>query len=768
MRKIYVFSILLVFASRILFAQSNEFAIGIGSTYSDYAYDIQVASSNSVYLAGGLGVNGVFGTNLKTPLHQTSSYGYFISKFDNLGNFKWNVLIDSDSINYFFSKISVLKVDSMENLWVAGNFYKSIKIPRKNQTDTTIYEKNGSIYILKLDSSGNLKKLLQLGGKYLSNVRSINDLKLYNSNTFYILVSSADSLSLAKKNGDSTKFYNSGSGVMVLAKIDSTGNYNWAQKITATYPSGSINIDKDNNIYININSSNAVFQPDSGVSYTFNKTFPQTYFAKYNVNGKLIWAKYPFVSNFYTSSFFSFSSNNFFFTGGYYGPISFNTSHKDEFDFNASSNVQIFYGKMDTSGNTIWVKSLNSTGQGTPGKIEQDKLGDIILTGEFDGDLTLNNSATRKSSVLHSTTGYDEFITKLSSTGDYIWSKTINTHSLGFKYTLDSNNDILGFGSFYNDKAFVHFVYHPTDTIVKLLSQNDPSAIQFDLIFWKIKNKYNNPPYFALVSKDSLLEDFGVDTIKIIPDKPLADEINEKIIYTIKSDTNILRFTIDSVKHLIILNSKKDKNGVDKIIITANDGESENFLYSDSLKINILPVNDPPIITGIVDTVKIKQEKTATILLSNLKVTDIDNLPVDYSLIIKNGSNYKFNGYVITPSSDFTGILSVKIAVSDGMDTSVVFNYPIIIEKVTEVKEAENFQLTILYPNPFENVLNIAVTEGIQYTVKISDINGKPLLVKSSDQVNNNMLDVTSLHKGIYFLQIILKSETKTYKIVKE
>lgn len=77
----------------------------------------------------------------------------------------------------------------------------------------------------------------------------------------------------------------------------------------------------------------------------------------------------------------------------------------------------------------------------------------------------------------------------------------------------------------------------------------------------------------------------------------------------------------------------------------------------------------------------------------------------------------------------------------------------------------ESFNLTTinLYPNPVNNILHINTTEEIQ-NVTLYDVLGKEQFITFS----NNSIDVSTVSKGIYFLQIQTAQAKVTKKIIKE
>jgi|GEM_PF-575968 len=100
------------------------------------------------------------------------------------------------------------------------------------------------------------------------------------------------------------------------------------------------------------------------------------------------------------------------------------------------------------------------------------------------------------------------------------------------------------------------------------------------------------------------------------------------------------------------------------------------------LTINVVAVNDAPVITGQIP-VTTPEETGITIIPSMLTVSDADN--ATFTVSVNDGQNYSRSGNVITPATNFTGTLTVPITVSDGITASQPFN---LVVTVTNTNDA--------------------------------------------------------------------------------
>lgn len=101
--------------------------------------------------------------------------------------------------------------------------------------------------------------------------------------------------------------------------------------------------------------------------------------------------------------------------------------------------------------------------------------------------------------------------------------------------------------------------------------------------------------------------------------------------------------------------------------VTVSDGEANSEAFP--LEISVTAVNDPPAISGQTpDPMTTGHNQPLTIGMGNLIVSDPDD--TEFQLEILDGANYTVSGNTITPTSGFSGPLSVSVTVSDGEATT--------------------------------------------------------------------------------------------------
>ena len=69
-------------------------------------------------------------------------------------------------------------------------------------------------------------------------------------------------------------------------------------------------------------------------------------------------------------------------------------------------------------------------------------------------------------------------------------------------------------------------------------------------------------------------------------------------------------------------------------------------------------------------------------------------------------------------------------------------------------------------PNPFQNSIKISTNSSSDYSLRIFDVSGKEITYISS--FKQDILDVSNLDYGVYFLQVQSENKTETLKIIKQ
>ena len=86
---------------------------------------------------------------------------------------------------------------------------------------------------------------------------------------------------------------------------------------------------------------------------------------------------------------------------------------------------------------------------------------------------------------------------------------------------------------------------------------------------------------------------------------------------------------------------------------------------------------------------------------------------------------------------------------------------------------SENFDLNKglgIYPNPANNVINIAVgsSDVLPTSYTIFNTIGQVVAVKNVSSVSDLQIDINSITTGVYFIKIDRQNASKTFKFIKK
>jgi len=119
-----------------------------------------------------------------------------------------------------------------------------------------------------------------------------------------------------------------------------------------------------------------------------------------------------------------------------------------------------------------------------------------------------------------------------------------------------------------------------------------------------------------------------------------------------------------------------------KVNSTVNGGSTAFSTAQESVRIEVIAVNDIPEITGQVSMIQPK-DTPFTIDLSHVTAIDVESTwPDDFTLSVLNDTpppDYTHSGNEVTPDSGFEGTLEVRITVNDGTDDSAVYLFEVLI-----------------------------------------------------------------------------------------
>ena len=374
-----------------------------GGTKNEVATSIAVDPSGYVYVTGYFQSDSItFGS---VTLHNdttNASDNIFLVKYDPNGNVIWAK--SASGIGNYNFPYSVT-TDASGKVYLAGEFDSPFIIFGPDTLEN-ISIHWADVFLTKYDSSGNVIWVKNYGGSFSSSIGTAVNTdatgNVYLGGAFGCNTITIGTTTLS--NGFNNGYYN-----IFLAKFDSAGNVLWAKSAGGPNGAGFINsasTDASGNTYVTgyFNSTDMTFGNDT---ITNNGT-GNTFLAKYDSSGNVIWAKD--AGGISDDEANSVAADNFgnVYIAGYFSSL-FVIFGPDTLT-NPDTLYRIFLAKYDTSGNVLWGKTSVGTSYDNASWVTTDNLGDVYLTGAFEGNamnfgmITLLNL---------SPTTYDAFLAKI-------------------------------------------------------------------------------------------------------------------------------------------------------------------------------------------------------------------------------------------------------------------------------------------------------------------------------------------------------------------
>jgi hypothetical protein len=187
----------------------------------------------------------------------------------------------------------------------------------------------------------------------------------------------------------------------------------------------SIAVDRYSNQYITGYFSGTVdFDPGTGVMNLVSLGGSDIFIAKYSATGNLIWAKsIGGTSDLdFGKSITVDADENVYVTGAFGGSVDFDPG-PGVYMQNSNGHGDIFILKLTKTGDLSWAKDIGSSNPDIGQFIKLDAGGNVYTTGMYFGPCDFDPGLGVY--TLPSNFTEEGFVCKLSSSGDFIWAKSI-------------------------------------------------------------------------------------------------------------------------------------------------------------------------------------------------------------------------------------------------------------------------------------------------------------------------------------------------------
>ena len=419
-------------------SQNYLWAKSAAGTNNDYGFSITADAGGNVYVTGFFASSAItFGT---TTLNNLGGGDLFVVKYNSSGNVLWA----RSSGGTFADYGRGIAVDSKGFVYVTGE-YNSASITFENTKLTNISSSGeNDFFVVKYDSNGKVIWAKTAGGK---NGDETAGIALDGKGNSYITGKYNSPVLTVGTTTVTTDSITGNASDIFISKLDTLGSAIWtksAKGLKYDY-STSIAVDAAGNSYItgSYYSTTLSFGTTVISNSGNNKDTADIFVAKYDSDGKLIWAKSAGgASDDFSNSIAVDGNGNSYLTGSFMSPvIKFGT-----IDIAGKGNHDMFVVKYDGNGIAQWAKTSGGGVADYGRSIAADAKGNTIVTGEFN-----SSSLSFGTTTITNVGNYDFYFVQYDPLGMVLEAKGaaggINAE-YGRGVAVDPNGNIYLTGSF--------------------------------------------------------------------------------------------------------------------------------------------------------------------------------------------------------------------------------------------------------------------------------------------------------------------------------
>ncbi len=432
-------------------AQNYEWAAAMGGTSDDTGYGIAVDAAGNVYTTGTFNGTVDFDPGTGTAnLTSVGSYDIFISKLDAAGNFVWVKQMGGTSQD----TPSGIVLDASGNVYTTGYFIGTVDFDpgagTANLTSAGIYD----VYVSKLDAAGNFLWAKQMGG---TDSEVSYGIAVDASGSVYTTGYFVGTADFDPGAGTANLTSAAGTADVFVSKLDASGNFVWAKQMggTSTEVGYSITVDASENVYTTgLFQGIADFDPGVGTVNLTSAGQDDIFVSKLDASGNLVWVKQMGGANADIARGISLdASGNVYTTGHFQGTADFDPGAGTS-NLTSLGNFDIFISKLDASGNLVWAKQMGGLFQDYSSSIALDASGNVYTTGFFYETVDFDPGVGTAN--LTSAGNTDVFISKLNSSGNFVWAKQLGgtSYEHGACIAVDASENVYTSGYFYETGDF--------------------------------------------------------------------------------------------------------------------------------------------------------------------------------------------------------------------------------------------------------------------------------------------------------------------------
>ncbi|MCX6270968.1 MAG: SBBP repeat-containing protein [Bacteroidetes bacterium] len=348
---------------------------------------------------------------------------------------------------------SSIAIDVSGNIYLSGIFEGVADFNPGPGVNTLTSAGEYDMFILKLDASGNLMWVKQIGGPGIDEPFSV---ALDLSGNIYITGGFSDSVDFDP--GPGVHLLTSAGDLDVfICKLDASGNLMWVKQFgNADADKGcSITLDNSGDVYATGNFMLTVdFDPGLNIQNLTSMGSSDAFILKLNSDGDFIMVKQLGGNLLQESCSVKVDANGNIYTTGYFEGVADFDPGPGLFELTSSGYKDIYISKLDPQGNFIWAKKVDGPKYDYGYSLAVDGFENVYITGAFFGTADFDPGTG-----IYPLTSFGErdiFVLKLDVNGDFTWAKQMGgpDEDQGWSVFVDLSGNVYTTGFFLETADF--------------------------------------------------------------------------------------------------------------------------------------------------------------------------------------------------------------------------------------------------------------------------------------------------------------------------
>ncbi|WP_193217941.1 MULTISPECIES: T9SS type A sorting domain-containing protein [unclassified Imperialibacter] len=552
---------------------------------------------------------------------------------------------------------------------------------------------------------------------------------------------------------DDSNIYLTGSkdARIMVSKYDSFGNLIWNQDFNNEHEGygRTISVDQFDNVYV-----------AGGIGSAF-------FLAKLDYDGNTMWKKDISVSSSNGCNVTDIAVDaigNIYFVGVF----SVNMLMLDDFvlEHDGGSGDDTFFGKIDTDGNFIWVKSSSGKTTDNP-QIALSSDNSLYLSGALFTGITFDNLSVEGICCQQP----KPYIVKYQTNGDIAWAKagytTYAERGVTNDIKVDDNGNFYLSGTYYTTsgdgenesylEGYNSLGEHLWRIEMDMRSSDYSHGIDFDNNGYLYNIGFNYSTNFIDKNQYSTLSTIGVGKLNTV------------------SSTNKRTPRPDSKRLVQVCN-------IEENISLEAKGENIRW-YNDPLLSSLVSAENIYTLTdATTDTLYVTQTINGNESWPKEVIAYFSDLPQE-PLIVENdtlkapnGSNFKYQwlykgdslvdgtqSFVLVDSTNNYDLFSVLISELNCFKTLKQ------IEIINSLDNELSVNDIIFYPNPSSGEVFIQANNRYSSDAFITVYNsaGQRIISESVAFFNSTLIDLSSYPNGLFFFNLSINNDSETFRVLK-